>query len=647
MSSGRKVKHLKIGAASGSRSSAAAAPTTMDEALEAGIEHEERGERFHAGAKAERAFNEAVKAYAIAAQLDARNAIPLYNLARVHFVLATQFQLPPESCVALQQSLQLYDRATQLSQALPEMSSLEQNTLAELPDAFALDVKYNLHAAQQSLAELLEESQRPVDEETIVSLYSSAAYGFISVGDMQRAILDDSARRQAEADRAEEVEDEMQEEDASSGHMSTDEDSDGYAEKEDWTASPVTPATTLETFLSAHSCLLSILSRSFPAGSAPHSGTTSAQTLERAALDARDALARADQLVLTCPNPSELSDEGEWEVALANLQAARRAGVIAEADRRSELASLSGQVFPATAEDMAGLNAIEGDVSLGGMHLLGLASTSTSPSSTTAARDAGAASLVTSQDELVRQACDLADQLLSLSVIRTRRAQNADCRKQAWEIASLATKLFQYAHGTLLSRKAGALGAIDASTSAGRARANISCSLSSASLLRGGPAAAPLMSDKSKETLLDNARIFARRALVEIGLSSSVLPEASGANDTAWSDAAMRALQACAPQGGWEGTRTTADAILAAVRATWARQQLAAKVQNETKRASSSAELAHLTRCVQTLLRGAHAQQWAVALALDPAGPRRIVEEGWECASQEGSFWVAWQQELL
>lgn len=317
--------------------------------------------------------------------------------------------------------------------------------------------------------------------------------------------------------------------------------------------------------------------------------------------------------------------------------------MVAEADRRSEVAALNGRAWSATAEDEAALSATESETSQAASGLLDLASASTS-NALVVGRDPS----ITSPDELVRQACDLADQLLTFSVIRARRApsaEHADARK-AWDTACLATKLFQYAHGALVSRKAGALGAVDASTSAGRARANISCSLSSASLLRAGPAASPLVAAKSRETLVDNARVFARRALGELGLGSAILPEGSKGDD-ATSDASVRALQAYAPHGGWEGARTSADAVLAAVRAAWTRQQYAQATQNQLKHATSTVELSHLTRCTQALLKGTHGGSWATAMAFDATGPRRIVEEGWACGPGESDFWIEWQRGLL
>ncbi|PWN94953.1 hypothetical protein FA09DRAFT_164485 [Tilletiopsis washingtonensis] len=368
---------------------------------------------------------------------------------------------------------------------------------------------------------------------------------------------------------------------------------DEGAEQEAWTESPVTPASTLETFLALHACGLSMLSRATATGSAQ------TPSLDAALLVINSALSRADELVATCENAAELSDEGEWLVALGDLAQAKRTGAAAEASRRAELAAAAAQSWPSEAEEPA-LRALETQV-----------------------LDAATQLLTTEEraETRIQRLCDIGDLAVQLAVIRAQHTSSA----RAWELASAATKAYLEAVAAL--QRSGSLGASDASTPTGRARCSLRASLCAASLLRSAGAAPASLTDAQRLTLRDNARVYARQALVDAGLKGATQLDVKSARSAAATHT---------PLGGWEGMRCTADALLAAVRALWARALLAPATPQPPE------EMLALLATAWALLRGTHGEAWRAAFALDDAGPRRITDEGWAVHADEGAFWARW-----
>ncbi|KAL7420007.1 hypothetical protein Q5752_004970 [Cryptotrichosporon argae] len=83
---------------------------TYDEALDGGVEMEEKGERYRDGEKAQRFYEKAAELYQKAMQFD-ETFDATYNLARVQYVLASSFLLPPSALDIYGSSIALYRQA--------------------------------------------------------------------------------------------------------------------------------------------------------------------------------------------------------------------------------------------------------------------------------------------------------------------------------------------------------------------------------------------------------------------------------------------------------------------------------------------------------------------------------------------------------
>ena len=104
-------------------------PESFESCMDAGVDQDERGERFSVGAKAERHYVKALSLYQQAAQFRPSSVDAWYNAARVQYVLGTQFHLPPDALVTLIESCRLYvealERAPMPSDGIPPASRLD------------------------------------------------------------------------------------------------------------------------------------------------------------------------------------------------------------------------------------------------------------------------------------------------------------------------------------------------------------------------------------------------------------------------------------------------------------------------------------------------------------------------------------------
>ncbi|KAL1411669.1 hypothetical protein Q8F55_002634 [Vanrija albida] len=117
---------------------------TYDEAFDGGVEHEEKGERYKDGEKAQRFYEKAAELYQKAMQFG-ETYDATFNLARVQYTLASQFYLPPSSLDIYGSAIALYRNA---------MDKAEDPNLKS-------DAAFNLSQALLSLAELTEEYEGP------------------------------------------------------------------------------------------------------------------------------------------------------------------------------------------------------------------------------------------------------------------------------------------------------------------------------------------------------------------------------------------------------------------------------------------------------------------------------------------------------
>ncbi|KAK4687776.1 hypothetical protein P7C73_g2334, partial [Tremellales sp. Uapishka_1] len=113
---------------------------TYDEALDGGVEMEEKGERYKDGEKAQRFYEKAAELYAKAFDFE-HTFDAVYNQARVLYTLSTSFYLPPNAINHLESAINLYRLSTTLTD-----SSLLQ-----------MDAGYNLAQACADLADMVED----------------------------------------------------------------------------------------------------------------------------------------------------------------------------------------------------------------------------------------------------------------------------------------------------------------------------------------------------------------------------------------------------------------------------------------------------------------------------------------------------------
>ncbi|WWC59531.1 uncharacterized protein I303_102087 [Kwoniella dejecticola CBS 10117] len=113
---------------------------TYDEALDGGVEMEEKGERYKDGDKSQRFYERAVELYEKALGFQ-ETYDAAYNQARVLYTLSTSFLLPPSCLKPLRRSIELYRSATSLTNS----------------PLLRMDVAFNLSQSCSSLADILED----------------------------------------------------------------------------------------------------------------------------------------------------------------------------------------------------------------------------------------------------------------------------------------------------------------------------------------------------------------------------------------------------------------------------------------------------------------------------------------------------------
>ncbi|KAI9636342.1 uncharacterized protein MKK02DRAFT_25382 [Dioszegia hungarica] len=113
---------------------------TYEEAMDGGVDYEEKGERYRDGDRAQRNYERSLELYqqAYGMQEEYDSA---YNQARVLYTLATAFLLPPTAVDYLTKSIELYRKA----------SSLTESPLLQL------DAGFNLAQSCTTLADMREE----------------------------------------------------------------------------------------------------------------------------------------------------------------------------------------------------------------------------------------------------------------------------------------------------------------------------------------------------------------------------------------------------------------------------------------------------------------------------------------------------------
>ncbi|EPQ29575.1 uncharacterized protein PFL1_02794 [Pseudozyma flocculosa PF-1] len=526
--------------------------TSFDDAIDDGVESEEKGERHQFGPKAHRFFQQAYRLYSRAAQLRPSSPDALYNAARVQYLLATQFCLPPESIACLADSVFLFKAALNLA-PLPAQQG-DEHQQASLPSPFSLDVVSNLATSLQSLGELVDEVgwlDQIKSAERLASIADYSAFdaapsdtvdprfptsgkllqeaiGFFRQASLgQEQVLLDQASEPQHDGQSQAVEpselaiatpdddSDMADDDASAPASTLDEV--GY------TSSLVTVDTYVDTLISLHACLVTLLA--------------SCETVAHAQICTANAMEALDRAAAAL-DPSANSrlpplDETERETKALELQRARLSLRIAHVTR---IADLTPATFPSTSEEADEVEQLEQTLLEWSGNVLA------PPSSSSSAGATGATAADTAT------LCELGDGALSLTRLRLRVLRRASASASgvgvedgkagiasiecAWTLGTTTSRLFNAALSTLSPTSAGGggggatqgvavLGAQNTSTPTTRLRSSILCALASTSLVRSDvvfessnlPNAVG-----SRAKLIENARAYARKGCLEIGL---------------------------------------------------------------------------------------------------------------------------------
>ncbi|SJX60891.1 uncharacterized protein SRS1_12119 [Sporisorium reilianum f. sp. reilianum] len=546
-----------------------------DEAMQDGVELEEKGERFQFGAKAQRFYVQAGTLYAQAAQLAGANverrADALYNVSRIHFLLASQFALPPDSLQSFVEAIATAQEATRLAPRLPAPGAAD----GALPNPFTLDTMTHLATSMQTLAEAVDElgwphglkapplsMQAPGQTPSPTLLWQEALALFERVADGQNVILQDQKASEGAVDQQAETAE------ADEGEMQTDaqgggEDVYGY------TSSLVTPASLMETLLSMLAGYTSLIE----AASTVEAIQTYSAAVEQITAKA-EALASDTGSTALLPATSNDTAQASSELA-ASWEEVQRAALAIRVARLGKAIELGSDPSQISGE----LESVMQTVNEWAARLI--------------ASPAAAAPSTSRRDALVATLCDVGE--AGQNVCRlSLRLQPAKAGVAAiWALATSSTKLFSQALAALDTSAAGGgsaavLGQANTSTPTSRARCRILLALSSLSLLRShsGFEAAGIAGAKGTRTkLVDNARLYARKAVTEIGLGGLLRPAPAQTPRSA----------AMPPPGGWESLSLEAEATFHLLRALLVRANVcAATSETETELQSLSQHIVQL-----------------------------------------------------
>ena len=492
-------------------------PQSFESCMDAGVDQDERGERFSVGAKAERHYVRALSLYQQAAQFRPSSVDAWYNAARVQYVLGTQFYLPPDAHLALIESCRMYFEALERA-PMPSDG---------IPSASRLDVLSNGGYALQALAELIDEwGTMETDVACVVtaeragvklhaplptSLYMAAAMWFEQVIQGQNLVL-----QQALASIT----------DSNAAHMRVPISGDnGDDDATEYTTSLVSPSSLLESSCDQVNVYLAII----PQTHGPHE-------LESVISMARTGLERAEQYVQSLPPGygASQSPTNEWDEQIRSLDMAALGMQVMAMEQAAEWGA-----WP----QLADLEALETSVQERAAALL--AEPPPSQSLTAVRLGAEAEARVQQYEENVSRLCDLGDYAHDLARLRIKLlASHVDAAsaEHAWSLCTCASKCVRAAVAALETPGSASVArnlqsekiwvpkgaqmtrlapATNASTGVTRHRASMYMELSRISLTRChevlvakyAPAA------EARGQLLDHARIYARKALADEGLA--------------------------------------------------------------------------------------------------------------------------------
>lgn len=576
--------------------------TDDESALEAGTELEDKAERFAIGWKAQKYFEKSLTLYQRAITLNPKSQDAPYNSARVLFLLATDFFVPPQSVDALQESAKLYRQSLSLASPVDVSDGL--------PSAFYLDVQFNLAVTLLALADQLETNKQ--DNSLKLTTIEEAIVHFSSVIDGQELVLhrqkmEEEAVERSEATAGTNVPLEV---DVQEADMETDEE---RQERSEYTTSLITPASALETVHNLHISSMALLDIAIEENS-----------VHRALQLSTNSLQRAQAIFSAFPDGEKKSPDDEWNENVSALQFAPLEIKIAVLARRNALG-----LFQSVDEKVG----ITREASLEANNLLSTPEQDVDLSTTTGR----------SRHRLYSQRLEqMGNLLLTLArstLLDIYNPSQGQCQVQlTWNLLGQSSKLFLATLKSIDTSAAGlrssaVLGASNASTAMTRRRCFLYSSLSALSITRSNAIffqSIAGLEEKTRLQLINNARIYGRKAVTEVGLGWLLQP--FNYNKPHYS----------LPHGGLESLQGEVDAILTLFRSLFIRSTIV----------SSSNNLEEVqTICVNIrafLQTGEHGPAWKRALFY-PGNPKQgqqlleqtLGEEGEVAVTQEErQFWA-------
>ncbi|WWC86835.1 uncharacterized protein L201_001714 [Kwoniella dendrophila CBS 6074] len=242
---------------------------TYDEALDGGVEMEEKGERYKDGDKAQRFYERAVELYDKALSFQ-QTYDAAYNQARVLYTLSTSFLLPPTCIIPLRRSIELCKLAT---------------TLTNSP-LLRMDVGFNLSQSCSSLSDILEDLDSEANIAEVRELREEARDILQEVMDGQEEYLR-ATSEDNDVDETEEVVDEIENgADIPAEENSMEVDADGGGDNEgDEEESYETHLPTSSTFIDTVITLVDLHLSLWDSTNEPRTPSEEEQTVVRNILD--------------------------------------------------------------------------------------------------------------------------------------------------------------------------------------------------------------------------------------------------------------------------------------------------------------------------------------------------------------------------
>lgn len=558
-----------------------------DEAMQDGVELEEKGERFQFGPKAQRFYVQAGTLYARAAHLAGakieRRADALYNASRIYFLLASQFALPPENLETFVQAVTTAQQALRLAPPLPSVGS----TQTTLPNPFTLDIMTHLATCLQTLAEAVDElgwphglqppvliSQGTNEQSSPMLLWNEALTIFQQVANGQDTILQD----QHVHDISDEQPADTYGEPSTSSKLDEEElqDTGDGQDVYGYTSSLVTPPSLMETYLSMLACLTSLIE----AASTMEDIQTLSAAVDRTACKA-EVLASDSHSVAKLPATKNDAARASSEVA-ARWGEVQRSALTARVQCVARMIMLSPEPSQVSSQVETLMQTINDWAAQ-------LISTPTATEAMPGRRDAKVAEL-----------CDVGEAGQNMCRASLRLMPSEAGIAAIWSLATSSTKLFLQALAALDTGAPGGgsaavLGQANTSTPTSRARCRILLALSSMSIFRSHPGfeAAGIAGAKGTRTkLIDNARLYARKAVTEIGLGWLLQP----------SPAQTPRAAVIPPPGGWESLSLESEATFHLLRAMLFRTNVNAAVDSK----AAKQDQAEMHNLIQHILQLRH-----------------------------------------